>query len=287
MRVITGMRMVIDKKFDTGRVLSAIHDICNVSEFLDPAVGRPSRAAEIERYLWLGRQRLAVVLTKFTKLGYKALTQNFNFGGHKATNAIFSRGDISNASLLFAGHHDYCAGVGAEDNATALALMEELARCLSEEESRVAFASFDLEELGLLGSRHFAQTMSLRDLRRFAGVVALECLGSGEDVVICERVVGATSDAVLVSALRRAAAKTGHDALVKGFDWFNSDHVPFAERGVRTVEVCSYNSSNYRGGPSPDVNVAHSDLDTPHSILPTTLGTVGEMLVEFLAEWKE
>jgi hypothetical protein len=278
---------VIEKKFDSDRVMGAIQDICSVSEFLDPKVRHPSNAAEIERYLRLGRQRLAVLSTRFANLGYEMVTQPFDFGGHRATNAVFSRGGISRARLLFAGHHDYCAGLGAEDNATALALMEELAHCLGEEESRVAFASFDLEEIGLLGSRHFAQTMSSRDVRRFAGVIALECLGSGRDVVICDRVIGAVSDPVLVSSLRRAAAATGNHAIVEGFDWFNSDHVPFAERGVRTVEVCSYNSVNYRGGPSPDVNVAHSDLDTPHSILPATLRMVGEMLVEFLTEWKE
>jgi hypothetical protein len=268
--------------FDSERAMNVIREICSVSEFIDPATRLPETAEEVERHLSLAHRRLDVVVARFAELGYEAAIQPFDFRGQTALNAVFSDEKDSDQTLLFVGHHDYCAGVGAEDDATALAVMLELAHCLGDQHSHVAFASFDLEELGLIGSRHFAKTLPARDLDRLSGVIALECVGSGQDVVICKTVSGATSDPVLVSSLQRAAAVTGREVLVEGFDWFYADHVSFAERGVRTAEVCSYNVRNYKGGPSPDVNVAHSALDMPHSILPATLAAVGDMLLQFL-----
>jgi hypothetical protein len=262
--------------------MAAIQQICEVSEFIDPAAPLPESDEDIERYLSLGHKRLDVVATSFADLGYEATTQPFDFRGHRALNAVFSPQKRSGQTLLFVGHHDYRAGVGAEDDATALAVMLELARCLGEKESRVAFASFDLEEARLIGSRHYASAVPASDLDRLAGVIALECVGSGQDVVICESVSGAVSDPVLVSALHEASIDTGREAFIESFDWFYADHVAFAERGMRTAEVCSYNAREYNGGPSPDVNVAHSALDMPHSIRIATLTAVGQMLQQFV-----
>lgn len=278
--------MLLDKHFDAERVMKTIEEICNVSEFVDPDTGASLGVSEMKRYLHRGKRRLAVVSRQFEQLGYRAITQAFNFRGLVATNALFARGKISDGVILLAAHHDYCAGLGAEDNATALAMMLELSRCLEEKESRIIFASFDLEELGLLGSRHFVASPSIKQLRALAAVVALECLGSGRDVVICQEVVGAKSDPALISELQSSAGKLGHRVALKSFDWFNSDHVPFAERGIRTVEVCSFNSENYRGGgPDPNVNVAHSSLDVPKSIRPSTAQVIGEILLQFAYDY--
>ncbi len=50
---------------------------------------------------------------------------------------------------------------GADDNASGVAMLLEVARCLAEPSGRprrgVMFLGFDLEELGLFGSRHFAE----------------------------------------------------------------------------------------------------------------------------------
>lgn len=279
--------MLVNKNFDVDRVVETIEEICAVSEFIDPYRTGLSSARDIERYLRLSKRRLNVVSEQFERLGYRTIRQEFDFGGLTATNGLFVRGAISDGKLLFVGHHDYRAGVGAEDNATALATMLEVSRSLEGKESRIIFASFDLEELGLLGSYAFVGD-SGKLLQRLSGVIGLECLGSGKDVVICREVVGAKSDSALVSALERAAEKLGHPIFVESFDWFNSDHVPFAERGVRTVEVCSLNSENYKGGPAPNVNVAHSSLDVPDNVRPSTLKVIGEVLLQFVEDfWRK
>jgi len=277
-----GLETLPRKRFDGERAAKTIEEICGVSEFVDAHKRASTDASEIERYLRRSKRRLTVVSKQFKQINYKSIMQEFPIRGSIATNALFVRGDVSDARILIVGHHDYCAGLGAEDNATALAMMLELGRCLEANESRIMFASFDLEELGLLGSRHFVATLSRQQLQNLSCVVALECLGSGRDVVICQAVAGATSNPALVSELQRAATKSGHRVFLDSFGWFNSDHVPFAERGIRTVEICSYNSDNYKGRPDPNVNVAHSNLDVPENIRPTTLEVIGEILLQFI-----
>ncbi len=270
-----------NKHFDAQHVVNTIDKICAVSESVDPYTPAPSTVSEIKRYLHRGKRRLAVVSKQFEELGYKTITQEFKFRGSIATSALFVSGKISDGMILFVAHHDYLAGLGAEDNATGLAMMLELSRCLEQKTSPIMFASFDLEELGLLGSRHFVATPLGKQLQELSGVIALECLGSGKDAVICQAVTGAKSNPVLVSKLQRSARKAGHPTVLESFSWFNSDHVPFAERGIRTVEVSSFNSENYKGGPAPNVNVAHSSLDVPENIRPSTLQIIGDILLQF------
>ena len=274
--------MRINMYFNADRVMKTIEEICHVSEFVDPVDPGWSNFWKMERYLRRGKRRLAIVSQRFQQLGYRTITQEFDFRGLTATNALFVRGEISDGVILFAAHHDYCAGLGAVDNAAPLSIMLELARCLEERELGVVFASFDLEEVGLCGSRHFVASSAAKELRALTGVIALECIGSGRDVVICKEVVGAKSDPVLVESLLCAGRKLGHRILLESFDWFNADHVPFSELGISTAEVCSFNSENYKGGPAPNVNVAHSNLDVPESVRPDTLKIVGEVLLQFL-----
>lgn len=273
---------LLDKHFDTERVTKTIEKICAVSEFVDPYTQTLSGNFGIKRYLRRGKRRLKVISKQFEKLGYKTITQEFRFRRTVATNAIFVQGEIADKTILIVAHHDYKAGLGAEDNATGLAVMLELGRCLKQRIPGIMFASFDLEELDLFGSRYFVKSPLGKKLQKLSGVIALECLGSGKDVVICRAVAGAKSDPVLLSQLKHSAKKLEYPIVVESFSWFSSDHVPFAELGIKTVEVCSFNSKNYKGNPTPEVNVAHSSLDVPENIHPPTLKAVGEILLQFI-----
>ena len=276
--------MLIDKQFDQGYVIDTIDKICAVSEFVDPITKENLSASEVKHYLQRSKRRLSVVSKEFKRLGFKEKIQEFKFRGETATNALFYRGNSSEEIILFVAHHDYIAGLGADDNATALATMIELASFLEENESRVIFASFDLEEFGLLGSRNFVSNISNGELQKFSGVIALECLGSEKDVVICRKVAGAKSDPKLISDLQHAARNSGNHIFIESFDWFNADHVPFAERGIKTVEICSFDSEkNYKDGPASDA-IVHSNRDIPKNILQSPLKIGGEILLQFLKD---
>ncbi len=81
--------------------------------------------------------------------------------------------------LIIAAHYDTVMGSpGADDNASALAVMLEVARCIRDVplSREVRFIAFCLEEEDLLGS--LAYVSSLRDASHdIAGAIVLECVG--------------------------------------------------------------------------------------------------------------
>lgn len=272
--------------FDASRAMSTVNQICASSVFDPLTTPRVDK-----QYLQRGRKRLDVILPEFEKLGYQVKLQSFPYEEMIATNALVTTKNNNSNTLLFTGHHDYCAGLGAEDNATALAIMLELARCLAGEEMNVAFSSFDLEEVGARGSNHFVSGQSKEVLQKnFAAVIALECLGSGKEIVVCEAVAGAKSDSSLVSALTEAARK--HKYIAESFDWFYSDHVPFARRDIKTAELCSIDSAEYYRALAQGAvfdrdktfSVAHTKRDIPSSINSETINAAGETLLQFIRD---
>lgn len=88
--------------------------------------------------------------------------------------------------VIVAAHFDHLGvrdGVlypGADDNASAVAMMLEVARCLAESPERprrsVMFVGFDLEERGLFGSRYFAEHPPV-PLARVALFVTADMIG--------------------------------------------------------------------------------------------------------------
>jgi Zn-dependent M28 family amino/carboxypeptidase len=88
-----------------------------------------------------------------------------------------SQGDA--APLLIAAHYDTVPGSpGADDNASALAVMLEAARCLREvvPNRDVRFIAFCLEEENLLGSLAYASWLR-ESKQEISGVIVLECVG--------------------------------------------------------------------------------------------------------------
>ena len=86
---------------------------------------------------------------------------NFLFNGKNYQNLILDLGThINKPPILIGAHYDTVFGSpGADDNATGIAVLLELARFFATEEKNypLRFVAFDLEEYGLLGSRAYAQ----------------------------------------------------------------------------------------------------------------------------------
>src|SRR5262249_55447951 len=83
------------------------------------------------------------------------------------------------APLIVAAHYDTVRGSpGADDNASALAVLLEVARRLrSIPVSReIRFIAFSLEEEDLLGSLGYVSSFK-KDGQEIAGVIVLECVG--------------------------------------------------------------------------------------------------------------
>jgi aminopeptidase YwaD len=85
--------------------------------------------------------------------------------------------------LIFGAHYDSVeAGPGANDNASGVAVMLELARVLAREgfPLSVRFIAFGAEEQGLLGSREYVSRLSPAGRSAIRAMVSLDMVGVGD-----------------------------------------------------------------------------------------------------------
>jgi Zn-dependent M28 family amino/carboxypeptidase len=114
----------------------------------------------------------------FLTSGYRVEEDRFQYGGELYSNLIATR-ESEPEPLLIGAHFDAVDGSpGADDNATGIAVMLEVARLLSATPAadKIRFAAFNLEESGVVGSRHFVERLR-RSGGRLNGMVSLEMLG--------------------------------------------------------------------------------------------------------------
>ena len=142
--------------------------------------------------------------------------------------------------LVVTAHYDHLGRMGrrayfpgANDNASGVALLLELAAHYARPENRpacsVAFLLFGAEEAGLLGSRHFVQH-PLVPLRQIRFLINLDLLGTGEEGAT---VVNGRVHEVAFQQLQKLN-DAGHylPSLAARGRAANSDHFPFSEAGV-------------------------------------------------------
>jgi Zn-dependent M28 family amino/carboxypeptidase len=109
-------------------------------------------------------------------------THEFQFRGHTHENLILNLSNNSNSSLppiLIGAHYDAVPGTpGADDNATGVAVLLELARALAKVSLKypVRLVAFDLEEFGLLGSTAYANHLKAQR-QPLKLMLSLEMLG--------------------------------------------------------------------------------------------------------------
>ncbi|GJL77055.1 MAG: peptidase M28 [Nitrospinaceae bacterium] len=85
--------------------------------------------------------------------------------------------DPSSGTFVLGAHYDGVEGTpGADDNASAVAALLEIARCLDRTQLKksLLFAGFTLEEYGFLGSHYF---LDQSKNERFIGMISLEMVG--------------------------------------------------------------------------------------------------------------
>ena len=117
---------------------------------------------------------------EFRSYGLKVEKDPFTYRGATFRNVIGHAGpDRATALAIVGAHFDSVQGTpGADDNASGVAVMLEAARVLARTavRSRVYFCAFNLEELNMIGSTHFAK--KLRDARaKVRGMISLEMVG--------------------------------------------------------------------------------------------------------------
>lgn len=140
---------------------------------------------------------------------------------------------------------------GADDNASGVAGMLEIARLMSQQPARdrhVLFMAFGAEELSLLGSIHFVQN-PLVPLNRIRAMINLDMIGRlyGGDV----QLYFDQDDPVFRRTLRRATRRLGIDYQLSDEFKARSDQAPFANEGIPTLFAHSGMHADYHR-PSDD-----------------------------------
>ncbi len=242
------------------------------------------QALNYRRYTQAERDRARNYLTQSLKrLGWQPELQSFKGGDN-----IFAQRqgkDPTAGAILVAAHYDTVSvSPGADDNASGVAVVLEVARLLgSRSTSRtLQLAFFDREELGLLGSRAFVANE--KQLENLDGAIVMDMVGFACYTAGCQKypqglpivppsdkgdflvAVGDMEHASLLDAFQ--SSQSGNLPLVfplpvplKGMlipDTLRSDHAPFWYQGVGAVLLTD--TANLR---TPHY---HQSSDTPATL---------------------
>jgi hypothetical protein len=194
-----------------------------------------------------------------------------------------SRSDLDKGLLVIGAHYDHLGEgdpgclpanrgrvhAGADDNASGVAVLLELARTLWKDAPparTVVFAAFAAEEAGRLGSAHFVTAPAFAPGRTLA-MVDLDTVGRLEGRKVL--VLGGASAPEWVHIFRGAGYLAGVETALAAEGLDASDDVTFRRAGVPAVQVF--------GGPSADY---HRPTDTVERIDAAGLEKVALLTAE-------
>jgi hypothetical protein len=178
--------------------------------------------------------------------------------------------------VMAGGHLDSVrGGPGINDNGSGAATLIEAAEAIGPDPpgSRVRFAFWGAEELGLLGSRHYVSSLDRAERRQISAYINFDMVGSPNAVPEFY----ADGDAELGRVLRRAAGRPLGGVSVGG----SSDHAPFMAAGVPVNGL--YTGANERGpGGRPRDPCYHLACDTVERVNRPVLLRVARAAAEAL-----
>jgi hypothetical protein len=217
----------------------------------------------------------------FSAAGYATQLQPFTFDDGRSD----SQNVIAYDSVP--GNSGVGGGLGADDNASGVAVMLEVAERIArhKQEYDLAFVAFGAEEVGLLGSFHYVDNMSEPDIARTIAMINLDSLSVGDKLYIhagFNEKTWARDEMLRLIRLRKLPIEMQpglNPNYPAGFtpDWF-SDYTAFNQAGIPIV---AFESTNWEIPPDFDGyvqteccgsfwhNGEHSDtLETIEELLP-------------------
>src|SRR4030043_1237455 len=169
---------------------------------------------------------------------------------------------------------------GADDNASGVAVLIELARVLGKglkPDRTLVFVTFAGEEAGRKGSKYYVANEKQFPAKKCIGMVNFDTIGRlGKKKLL---VLGAGSAKEWVHIFRGAASVTGveTETVIERLD--SSDNISFEETGVPAIQLFSGSHLNY-----------HRPTDTADKIDPHGLvkvASIAKEVIEYLANREE
>ncbi|MFP5286855.1 MAG: M20/M25/M40 family metallo-hydrolase [Thermoanaerobaculia bacterium] len=216
--------------------------------------------------------------------GYRVERQPFPLPGGGESANVVALPDLdpeTDRHLLVGAHYDTVVGSpGANDNASGVAVLLELARVLAARPARlpVVFVAFGAEEgrpgpqhQSLGGSRHYAQGLSPEAARKLAAMINLDMIGRGDALLSTLRINMKRGVHQRMLGLAGGLGVPAREHLTPQV----SDSVPFASRGIETGWLWTGVEPSY-----------HSPSDTPEKITPETLDWAGRLTLATLRSYE-
>ena len=241
--------------------LSTIADIPAVS--IDREAGLRMRSA-----IAAGNARASVSVTSVAERSRNVIARMPSGGADAA--------DGGGDTVIIGAHYDTVADTrGANDNASGVAALMAVAARVRDRAYpfEIRFILFGAEEIGLFGSRHYAQEMSAGETADTVAMLNLDVVGSGDGFEARGDLSLARDAAEIAKELGASVYATSDLTSVL------SDHVPFAERGIPALFLMANDLSRAN---SPQDEIRHVDPD-----LPRTAAEITVRLLERLAERAE
>jgi Zn-dependent M28 family amino/carboxypeptidase len=164
---------------------------------------------------------------------------------------------------------------GANDGASGVAVLLELARTLPQDTVPVWLVFFDAEDNGriegwdwILGSRAFANEYDISP----KAVIIIDMIGDADLNIHYE----GNSNVQLSEEIWATANKLGYSQFIpnKKFNMLD-DHTPFLQKGIPAVDIIDF-----------DYEYWHTTEDTPDKVSAESLEAVGETLRVWIMEQK-
>jgi Zn-dependent M28 family amino/carboxypeptidase len=225
-------------------------------------------------------------VNQLQKAGWATETQEFTYRGISGCNVIAARG--RGALIILGAHYDTRSNAdrdpedparpvpGANDGASGVAVLLELARTLDVEKAGVEvwLAFFDAEDQGNINGWPFsvgAAYMAQHLTRQPMAVIVVDMVGDREQEIFWEN----NSDEHLLRTLWSVAADLGYEAyFVPQYRYgLMDDHIPFRQQGLAAVDIIDF-----------DYPYWHTVEDTPDKVSADSLQRVGRVLETWLEE---
>ena len=252
--------------------------------------------ADVERQVAFGprtpgstghAQALEWMQDELVSAGWNTRVQYAERMGHPIQNVIAYRVDAPPVliigahfdSRMFADHDPDPANhthpvPGANDGASGVAVLLELARVLPDDTISVWLVFFDAEDNGriegwdwILGSRAFVDDMDFHP----EAMVLVDMIGDADLNVYIER----NSDPALVNEIWTVATELGYEEHIINQPKYSmlDDHTPFLEAGIPAVDIIDF-----------DYPYWHTVADTPDKVSSESLEMIGHTLQTWLLQ---
>ncbi|WP_241286107.1 M28 family peptidase [Chryseobacterium arthrosphaerae] len=264
---------------DRANMVTQTNITANLQAFANLGVKTTGSQANANALTWLKDQ--------YTSYGYSAsqmAEDSFPYGNGTSKNLIVTKtGTLyPNTFVVICGHFDSIYGQGVNDNGSGTSVILEAARILKDvpTEYSVKFIHFSGEEQGLIGSKHYVNSVAYQGTSRLLDikqVINLDqvggVMGNNNNTVFCDQDLGGVSSNNAASATATQELRnctTLYSPLLTDVDPAeNSDYIPFEAKGYTITGFFEKIRSSY----------PHSIQDTFANTDPVYIYNIGKATV--------